>query len=557
MALLIAAHLLLAGPVIEAADYGLVADGRSDDGPAIAAAMAALRAAGPSARLAFPGGQTLRVTSAPQTWVFWLEGLQNVAVEGRGTTLILGPDLRFAFLRANRGVRLSGFRVDHDPLPFADGTVIGVNPDERWIDVRVDEGYALPPDGGPTGEREQAYFAMLLHPARHGYLHEHYWVADQREAEPGSRARRVLRVWRGEGGGWGQITPGVTRVSLPVRGIAHRMEGFGASVELGVEGCEDVRLEDLDLWSPPLFGIGISRNRGLVTVRRVNVEPRPGTGRLTSAWRDGIHVKSNRAALVFEQCRLTGTHDDAFNIATHGYRVTAVHSPTEIEVNQVFPLGYVPFEPGDLLQSYALARGGLQPNARVVSSHDLAARDVADPTQPTVPQAITLAAPWPGVAVGDVVWNLSAANPRTVLRECQMDNACRLQSPVRLERCRLTGLGWFYGDPLEGPLPHDVEVVGCTLRQGRGNPELALVFGPSVTQPDGSPPQHREPSLRRLLLRDNEIDGAVSFAWCADVRLESNRFVGPQSRLTMADCDGVALVDNTREGQPLLAPDGP
>ena len=53
----------------------------------------------------------------------------------------------------------------------------------------------------------------------------------------------------------------------------------------------------------------MQHNEGTVTLRRVQVRPRPGSARITSSWRDGLHVKGNRAALLFEDCVLEGMNE--------------------------------------------------------------------------------------------------------------------------------------------------------------------------------------------------------------------------------------------------------
>jgi hypothetical protein len=59
----------------------------------------------------------------------------------------------------------------------------------------------------------------------------------------------------------------------------------------------------------------------------------------------------------------------------------------------------------------------------------------------------------PGVAKGDPVSAVEAANPDTTLRRCTIRNSCRFQSRVTLEDCDVTAFLWFYGEHIEGPLP--------------------------------------------------------------------------------------------------------
>src|SRR5690606_38407755 len=109
---------------------------------------------------------------------------------------------------------------------------------------------------------------------------------------------------------WGRIQPGVTKMSVPVRGVAH----FGPNEVIRIIESENIYFENISIWSAPWFAVGVTRNRGEIVFKRTNVIPKPNSNRLTSSWRDGFHVASNYANLLFEECHIAGTNDDAFNI---------------------------------------------------------------------------------------------------------------------------------------------------------------------------------------------------------------------------------------------------
>lgn len=542
-ALLLVPLAALHAAEIHIQDFGAAGNGTADDSAALEKAVAALAAAPKPAVLRFATGRTYRIASGTG-YAIRLQDQERIRIEGAGATLLLGADRRGISLRSCQDVAVHGLRVDYDPLPFAEALVTGVDPASRAVVARINDGFAMPPPGGPTNAGdEQAYFAMLWNPGPHALRSTHYWVTDM---TPMPNDARLMRVVTAESfHEWNLIQPGTTRMTVPVRGIAHR-HGAGAVMEL--VGNRDIVIEDVEVWSAPWFAWVVQGNEGRVTLRRVQVRPRPGGARITSSWRDGLHVKGNRAQLLFEDCVLEGMNDDAFNIATHLSQVIAVEGQ-KLRVRQNFPLGYVGWRVGDALAGYATNTGTLLDCARV-----LAVEEQPDSNPDYAPQVtLTLDRAVPLLAVGDQVWAVEAANPDTTLRRCTIRNSCRFQSRVTLEDCDVTALLWFYGETIEGPLPSGSVVRHCRLRLGRGNPDIAVACSgrlnglPTPTATDG------RPALANLLFEENEIDGRFDLRHAQNVQLVNNRFTPERGQLTIGECRDVLLRGNRLGDQTLPA----
>ncbi len=71
-----------------------------------------------------------------------LRDLHDVEIDGTGVTLI-ATDLKSSALKlANcRNVKLKGFTIDYDPLPFTQGTITAVDAKARTVDFETHEGY--------------------------------------------------------------------------------------------------------------------------------------------------------------------------------------------------------------------------------------------------------------------------------------------------------------------------------------------------------------------------------------------------------------------------------
>jgi hypothetical protein len=225
--------------------------------------------------------------------------------------------------------------------------------------------------------------------------------------------------------------------------------------------------------------------------------------------------------------------------------VTQVDSPTEIEVRQRFPLLPIPWHEGAALTAVDEAAGRLLGTARVI-----AAQPGADPEpiqgQPAAPPyRLTLDRPIEGLAAGTMVWDADQCNPDTTLRACRINMSCRLQSPVRLQRCVVNALLWFYCEPIEGGFPHHLSVADCILKRGRGNPTLVLVVSGA---PQGDLPAEaaRPPrAIHDLEIARNEIWGAVSIQGAERVRVTGNRFLEPGAAVTVAGNAELVWAANT------------
>lgn len=526
--------------VLDATDFGVAADGQTDDGPAIRRMVdAALEQPGP-VRLQFPPGKTICAATAPGRYVFPFDGAEDLVLDGGGSTFLLDPYLRFMSLTHSRRVTVRGLNVDFRPLPFVEGIVEAVNPDGRFVDVRLAEGFAMPPAGEPTGEDgEQAFFSMLWRPGPYGLVSSHYWTA-RLEPTPASGMLRVFADERFDD--FASIEPEKWRVSVPVPGLAHR---YGPGPCFRVHDNHTITFEDVELWSAPWFGFNVLRNEGSVVFRRVHIRPKPDSGRIMSLWRDGFHVKGNRASLLWEDCVLEGMNDDAFNISTHSSVVQRMESATRLVVRQKFPLGHVPWRVGDTLTAADETARHLLGSAKIaaVDTGPEPPRIQGLPASPVTTLELDRAIE--GLDEGAMVWSADAANPATVLRGCRIRMSCRLQSPVRLEKCNVTALLWFYAEPVEGPFPSGVVVKDCVLRRGRGNPKLAVSVS-GQARPDAKGPHATEPprAIHDLLFTGNEVRGVMAVNGAQDVRMEHNRFVGEDARLLLHDNHGLEMTGN-------------
>lgn len=525
------------GEVIYASKYGVTGDGIADDGPAIVKAIDALISASGKNTLVFEPGKSYYIKNIGRTYLFDLKGLVNIEIDGAGSVFLLDGKVRFAHLNKLKNVHVRRLAVDYKPLPFADGLIVGLNIAGKYIDVKVSEGFEMPLLGGPIGANgEQAFFGMLWNQGIHAMLGMHYWVKDIREAYPGSVKDGILRVEAAtDFNEWNQIREGKTKISIPLRGVAH----IGGDEVFRIAECENVEVSEVDIWSAPWFAVGVSRNRGKVTFKNVNIQPKPGSGRLTSSWRDGFHVKGNYAHLLWEDCRVAGTNDDAFNIASFMSTLAQVGADVNISIKQNYPLDIIPYNTGDMVVVYDVVKGKILGKAKVVS-----AEGFVQSGKPIAPEIkLVLDKPITGMSAGCQVWNESSANPKTTLRRCMIYNSCRFQSPITIEQSDLVALSWFYGSNLEGPLPSSVLIKDSRLLLGRGNPNSVAVVSSEMSF-NNVLYTPKEPVMAKFTLKNSVLDGYLTLNFVEKVRIISNQFILPGAKLRLVGNKKVRLKNN-------------
>ncbi len=531
--------------VLDAADFGLKADGVSDDGPAVREMLERAAATAGSAMLKFPSGKSIHIASGKERYAFRIDQLHNLSIDGGGSTFLLDKELRFLHVTSSRDFRMTRLNVDLTRSPVVEATVMQLHDEGKRLLVRLDEPSRASELGGPTQkDGEQAFFGMLWLPDGDVMQSSHYYIDAVKHSGPaGSGMVELVCPNEMPASTRTAIKPGETRISLPVPGIAHRR---GPGPMLRIDRCQNVNFEDVEVWSAPWFAFEILRNGGEQIFRRVHVRPKPDSGRTTSSWRDGFHAKGNRGSLLFEDCILEGMNDDAFNISTHAWFVEAVPAPDRARIRQVFPIYYMPLhKDGEVLAISSDGARRLGPACIAEISGAPENEAVFLPEHHKAPVLeLTFTRPIEGLAPGCILWDLTSANPATVIRGCRIRKSCRIQSPVTMERCDVAGLLMFYCDDVEGPMPSGSIVRDSTLRRGRGNDSLAVAINgwrggraPAVIPPAAEFP------LRDLRFERNIIHGGFHAIAVNGLALVENQFLSGPPQLDHSTAD----VENFRE----------
>lgn len=361
--------------VLRIETFGATGDGVHNDAPAVLAAVDAIRAAGRPARLVFSAGKTYRLGRQDQHDAqFDFSGLEKIEVDGQGATLLLHPVHGLARFYGSRNIVFKNFVIQHDPLPFMQGTIVAVDPAGGSFLWEIQAGFPLPPP--EEWMRQEGHFfdnpaAALPEPAewaaRNGDRTAWQWgivieaasrklKADipnhlfvETVAPAGTGNERVFRVsvtepYREHVGriraGERFVLPRFWRTQADYSTL--RDKGWMFEQNIQIRKSADIAVENVAFYSArPGMVFGVRYNDGLVTIRGCTVTWLPGSDRLIASWRDGVHCKNNRMGPLIEGCRFEGLFDDSINLSADAVMAKSILAPDRFEMTDAV------FEAGD------------------------------------------------------------------------------------------------------------------------------------------------------------------------------------------------------------------
>ena len=297
-ALLLTALAATRTSALEVTRFGAVPNDGQDDTAAFLAAFKEAQAKGEK-RIVIPKGRyDLRADGNPERpdVLFPVAGMDGLVIEGQGAELMMtGTAAIFSFANC-QNVTVTGLTVDWARPPFSEGTVIATAP--RHFDVKVADAY--PVKGGEPVGAFMSYHADTRLPD--GRDLDVYDGVERTELI----APQVLRVhlkW--------EITVPVGKLLV----LRHQVYGYNA---FSFYRCADVTVSNVTVYAAPGMGL-VGMVTTNVSLRRFNVQMRPGSGRLMSATADATHFGGCKGTVSIEDCPFEGMGDDGVNIKSGLY----------------------------------------------------------------------------------------------------------------------------------------------------------------------------------------------------------------------------------------------
>jgi hypothetical protein len=531
--------------------FDAVGDGKTDDGPAIRAALnSALTGAKPVA-LEFDPGKTYRVTSFDNRYALQILSTSQITILGNGAELLLLPPNMVMRIHDSSDVTICNLSVDYSPLPFTQGLVVAADPASRTFEVEIEPGFDIPVvNDAARGDQSQLWRFAKPFQSSGGFAKR----INIKAARPAGGDRRIT-LELGNAEDVRRLTPKVTRLVMVMPGMGH-----AGNAVFWVMQSDRVHLEGIRLYAVPKLSFYIADNHGAITFRDVQQRIRPASNRVMSGWRGVFHVLDNRGPVQWDGCYVEGAFDDAFNISAMYQVVSEQVGANSWRLTDLSAAGAPIYKPGDRLQAIDLnPTRKLLGESRIVSVASQGAKDTVVTLSDSLPlKAAKDTCTNDREVCGSRVVNLDVANAGSVIRNCTIHGGARFRSRVLVERTTFDGNLRITADPTRvGPLPDGVVIrdseLSGQIRIGSDRPSGRIAKQRGHQDRGGSSTYHKgwdtgERWARNIILQNNRIHARLR-ADGASFSLIDNDITGlSRKSLQMTNSGPVYILNLTAGG---------
>jgi len=288
---------------IRAADFDILPNTGENIAPALARLTAHLTALSEPTLVTFQKGTyRVAISEGEDRAVFTLNGLKNLVIDGNGAEFIVGSSQTdFSRLVRCNNIIFRNFVVDGDPLPFTQGTVVGIDRNNATFDLRVDPGYReLSNENLTHSARFSRRWGMLKDkeiPGRLKYGVPNHFIVELTTQEVGERTYRLKLTKKNE---IGSFEIGDRYVQF--------IEGVATSNHMS--DSSDITFQNITMHSAHASYLGVrNRNINILACRTVLKDDR-----LASSVADGILLQAGETGPWVEDVVFEGISDDAVNI---------------------------------------------------------------------------------------------------------------------------------------------------------------------------------------------------------------------------------------------------
>jgi len=281
-----------------------------------------------------------------------LENIEGVTIDATGVEMLCSETTRAILIEDCKDLVIIGLTIDYDPLPFTQGTIVGISADRKSHTIRIMEGF-------PAAESAMVFKHMIFTPE--GDLRFGHYYAMELEVLADNHLK-ISGLHPGKDGGE-QIGDQVVISSESLKG---RFDPHAVHTYNSVR----IRLEDVTLYASPCFGFFGEHSSETVYV---NCKVDRRAGRLLSLNADAFHSKFAEVGPRIDNCFAMWMGDDGVNICG-AYHLVISSEGTKL---RVLAKRIMDIEVGDPVQLLTVDGHALPP-ATVVAINEVGKKTAAD-----------------------------------------------------------------------------------------------------------------------------------------------------------------------------------
>ena len=444
-------------------DFGAVADGITDDGLAINAAInEAAKCSGivkfaENAVYFVKNGTYSKgdiITSDPgEMTAFRLQNADGVVLKGSNTTIIVGGVILYFSISGCKDITLDGFVFETYPHSAFRGRLVSVCHETVSAVIKTD--YEIPFEGNEHyycdyEKGQNPYCFAMPDDQWRNHLYLKKIERNQKENE--------YTVWFDTShftrSGLRRVSHSNCDIIMPTPNLAH----FGRSFL--IHSSSNVQIKNCNIKEGPMFLGAIKGNKGEIFFNNVKMCVEKDQTIPWVGWRDGYHCKDNRGAIHWKNCEIGRLYDDAFNISCICLLIDGQPESNVLSLKNLEDEGrYYEVVVGDVLSVYNTFEGyaycELNPITEVISQEgaELIVR-LKNPIS-TVDREHTR-----------VMFD-SLSSPGSTIEDCYVEGTVRIRGPITVKNTRFEKLLMMWTENethIEGPVPHDMLFENCSFK---------------------------------------------------------------------------------------------
>lgn len=261
-----------------------------------------------------------------------IQNAKNLTVDFSGSTLWFegnGQGMASALNIAScTECKFKNFYIDYDPMPYIQGIITEINPEDETISIKIENGFYYPDETWlkTSGSQMKTIFfdkdgEMLQTPMN--------WVAEKNGFTLIDKENIKVKLMRSnafEGEVYEDLKKNGYRVVIPWR----------RNVGVKLSYCDSVTLEDMTIYADPGTGIFETFGKGNTLLKRVNMIRRPGTTRMLVSNADAIHTYGTENVFNVEDCHVEYSGDDLINSNAYYQYVYKVIDETHLLISTIY-----------------------------------------------------------------------------------------------------------------------------------------------------------------------------------------------------------------------------